>query len=241
MRSTLTRALLIALLGLAPWPLAAADTPATPEPTTDTPPPRQPDLRNGEDINLTCAACHGQWGQGTKGGVYPRLAGQHQSYLEEQLRSFKKRVRINIPMYPYTQERELPEAELQDIAAFLAAQRITVEFKPAEGDLANGEKVYTEVCRRCHGKGARGRAAAGDPALSGQYPDYLLRQLIAYRNKERPGKSMQEEVAALTDAQFADVVAYISRQERHPGLAEEQAADTAKNIQNLLNAVGGKP
>jgi len=35
------------------------------------------DLEYGEEINETCAACHGEFGEGMPDGEYPRLAGQH--------------------------------------------------------------------------------------------------------------------------------------------------------------------
>ena len=66
----------------------------------------------GKDINGVCAACHGEFGQGGKRGEYPRIAGQRAAYLKDQLKSFRARKRINIPMYPYTQERELTDADI---------------------------------------------------------------------------------------------------------------------------------
>ena len=66
-------------------------------------------LERGKEINSTCAGCHGEFGQGGSRGEYPRIAGQRAAYLADQLKSFRARKRVNIPMYPYTQERELPD------------------------------------------------------------------------------------------------------------------------------------
>ena len=41
-----------------------------------------------------------------------------------QLRNFKERKRVNIPMLPYTNERELPEDDLVSVAAYLASIRL---------------------------------------------------------------------------------------------------------------------
>ena len=79
------------------------------------------DLEKGKEINGTCAACHGDNGQGGKKGEYPRIAGQRVKYLESQLQSFRSRTRLNIPMYPYTQERELSDEDIKDISAYIAA------------------------------------------------------------------------------------------------------------------------
>ncbi len=78
------------------------------------------DLEKGKEINGTCAACHGEFGQGGKKGEYPRIGGQRAGYIEDQLRSFRSRTRINIPMFPYTQERELPDEDIKAVAAYLA-------------------------------------------------------------------------------------------------------------------------
>jgi cytochrome c553 len=59
------------------------------------------DLELGEEINETCAGCHGEYGQGSIDGEYPRLAGLTAGYIARQLRNFKQRKRINIPMLPY--------------------------------------------------------------------------------------------------------------------------------------------
>ena len=58
------------------------------------------DLEKGKEINGTCAACHGDQGAGGKKGEYPRIAGQRVAYIENQLKNFRSRTRVNIPMYP---------------------------------------------------------------------------------------------------------------------------------------------
>ena len=131
------------------------------------------DLEKGKEINGTCAACHGDHGQGGKKGEYPRIAGQQVKYIESQLKNFRARTRVNIPMFPYTQERELSDADIKDIAAYLSGIELDTKMPTytgkedaltkllmaekvmiiprAEGDLANGEKIYQKQCAACHG------------------------------------------------------------------------------------------
>src|ERR671939_1001747 len=59
--------------------------------------------------------------RGTPDGNYPRLAGLDAGYLARQLRHFKERRRVNIPMVPYTTERELPETDVVTIAGYLSS------------------------------------------------------------------------------------------------------------------------
>jgi cytochrome c553 len=43
-------------------------------------------------VKARCATCHGEKGE-TVGEDFPRLAGQHESYLEKQLRDFQSGAR----------------------------------------------------------------------------------------------------------------------------------------------------
>lgn len=167
----------------------------------------------GKDIYGPCAACHGEFGQGGKRGEYPRIAGQRVAYLEFSLRKFRSRERHNIPMYPYTQERELSDADIKAVAAYLAGIELPTkppEFKPTDdaltrllamdkvliipkldGDLANGGKLYKEECAYCHGTDGRGKTRF--PMLIGQYTNYLQRQMDAYLKGERPHDAVDDE------------------------------------------------
>ena len=160
----------------------------------------------GKEINGVCAACHGEFGQGGKRGEYPRIAGQRAAYLKDQLKSFRARKRINLPMYPYTQERELSDADIEAVSEYLAAIELPTkwpEFKDsddaltrlaatekvmiiprAEGDLQNGKTIYQKECAACHAKDGRGRGKF--PMLIGQYTNYLMKQAEAYIKGERP-------------------------------------------------------
>src|SRR5512143_3574094 len=78
----------------------------------------------GQQINGVCAGCHGPLGEGGKKGEYPRLAGQNFEYLKAQLTKFKARQRINMPMFPYTEERELPDEDIVQISVYLAGIKL---------------------------------------------------------------------------------------------------------------------
>ncbi len=164
------------------------------------------DLDKGREINGTCAACHGDQGEGGKKGEYPRIAGQRVGYLASQLKSFRARTRVNIPMYPYTQERELSDEDIQDISAYLAGIELSTKMPTfaghedaltrlkmvekvmiiprAEGNIERGEKIYQKQCAACHSKTGKGRGMF--PMLVGQYTSYLKRQVDLYLKGDRP-------------------------------------------------------
>lgn len=70
------------------------------------------DVERTKEIYGPCAAGHGPFGAGGKRGEYPRIAGQSSKYLEQQLKAFQSQGRINLPMYPYTRESELPGEDM---------------------------------------------------------------------------------------------------------------------------------
>jgi len=190
------------------------------------------DMAKGKEINGTCAACHGQYGAGGKKGEYPRIAGQRAAYLEDQLRSFRSRKRMNIPMFPYTQERELSDEDIKDVSAYLAAielptkwpvfkdnddalTRLTAMEKVmivprAEGNVDNGGAIYQKQCASCHGKTGKGRGKF--PMLIGQYTNYLMKQMDSYVKGERPHDEDDSRgiLATLKDSDMQDILAYLT-------------------------------
>lgn len=215
----------IRLLLLLMAALAAAPSPAQ-------------DVDRGRDVNEPCAGCHGAQGQGGKRGEYPRLAGQRVGYLESQLYAYRDRKRHNMPMFPYTQERELSDQDIRDVSAYLASIKLSSrvpDFKDSDdaltrltamdkvmiiprvaGDLDNGRSLYERDCAACHMATGMGRAKI--PMLVGQYTNYLRRQMDLYRQGERahdeddPAKGV---LNGLQEKDLQDILAYLtSIQER---------------------------
>ena len=196
------------------------------------------DLEKGKEINGTCAACHGEFGQGGKKGEYPRLAGQRVRYLESQLRAFRARSRINIPMYPYTQERELSDEDIRDISAYLAGVELPTQMPVfaghedaltrlqmvdkvmiiprAEGQPEAGEPIYHKQCAGCHGTSGRGKGMF--PALVGQYTPYLRRQIELYLKGDRPHdeEGNSGRLNALHETEIRDILAYLTTLQGNP-------------------------
>ncbi len=190
------------------------------------------DLERAKDIMTVCAGCHGENGQGGKKGEYPRIAGQPVAYLANQLRAFRARKRPNIPMVPYTEERELPDEDIAAVTAYLSSIRLSTEM-PAfkgdedaftrlqmvdkvmivprvEGDVAHGGEVYADQCAFCHGK--TGRGGGRFPMLVGQYTNYLQKQINAYLKGERTHDEEDSRgvLAELKPSDIQDVLAWLT-------------------------------
>jgi cytochrome c553 len=131
-------------------------------------------LEHGKEINATCAGCHGEFGQGGKRGEYPRIAGQRQAHIIDQLRAFRGRTRLNLPMFPYTQERELSDADIQDVSAYLASVALPTEwpmFKDSDDALTRLTAVdKVMIIPRAPGMRATAWGAASFPGWSGSTP-----------------------------------------------------------------------
>ena len=189
-------------------------------------------LERGKEINGTCAGCHGEFGQGGKRGEYPRIAGQRQAHIIDQLLAFRKRTRLNLPMFPYTQERELSDADIQDVSAYLAAVELPTqwpEFKDSDdaltrltavekvmiiprapGNLDNGRAIYQKECVTCHARDGMGRGKF--PRLVGQYTSYHRKQMDAFVKGERSHDDDEALgiLSQLKEQDLQDVLAYLT-------------------------------
>jgi cytochrome c553 len=73
----------------------------------------------GKELTATCVACHGADGN-TQTPIYPKLAGQYETYLLHVLREYKSGVRQNAIMQGMV--AALSDQDLKDLAAFYAEQ-----------------------------------------------------------------------------------------------------------------------
>ncbi len=161
----------------------------------------QGDADRGEELSQTCAGCHGTDGNSAS-AENPRLAGQGERYLIEQLEAYQSGARVNAIMQGFASD--LSEQDIRDLAAFYAIQE--PEGGEADPDLVElGERIYragiesSEVmsCMGCHGPDGSGNAPAGFPRLGGQHAEYTVAQLRAYREGYRAEEP--SESARMTD------------------------------------------
>jgi len=211
--------LMFAWVSLAPGQVTAADEAAW-----------QYDPENAQEIMETCAACHGKTGAGGKDGAYPRLAGLDEDYIIKQLRAFKARDRINIPMYPYATERELPPNDIRDIARLLsqielptsmpelddsasAYQRLLAaqsvfNVPRVDGDIEHGAELFGDECAECHAEDGWGEGKA--PQLAGQHTNYLREQVANFQSGERANEDMDGVFEDISARDIEDIFAFLS-------------------------------
>ena len=176
----------------------------------------KPDLVAGEaKFTAACAACHGADGNsGTP--VNPKLAQQHPEYLVKQLQEFKAGIRKNAVMQGFASQ--LSDADMKNIAAWLATQKSKPGFAKEKELVALGERIWRggiadrqiAACAGCHSPNGAG-IPSQYPRLSGQHADYTAAQLTAFREGVRKNNVQMTQVAAkLNDREIRAVSDYVA-------------------------------
>tara|TARA_R110002072_G_scaffold1369_7_gene11313 strand:- start:1853 stop:2455 length:603 start_codon:yes stop_codon:yes gene_type:complete len=171
----------------------------------------------GKELATTCVACHAEDGN-SPAGSFPSIAGQQPKYLLKQLQDIKSGAR-SAPLMT-GQLDNMGDQDLLDIATYYSEQ--TIKGGSAKAELAElGETVYlagikrkgVAACTACHQPDGAGIDAAKFPALSGQWPEYTVSQLKAFRSGERSndgdGKMMRTVAMDLSDAEIEAVASYL--------------------------------
>jgi cytochrome c553 len=177
----------------------------------------QGNIDAGKAKSITCTACHGEDGN-SPSNLYPKLAGQHSSYLEKQLQQFKSGERKDPIMAGMV--ATLSDQDMKDLSAFYATKTATPEA--ASPEIAGaGQKLYMggdinrdiPGCTACHGPRGNGLELAKFPKISSQHPAYIKLQLEKFRSQARNNdlNGMMTDVAAkLNDDDIALLAEYIS-------------------------------
>lgn len=174
------------------------------------------DAEAGANKVALCGSCHGMDGNSLN-PIWPKLAGQSESYLIKQIKDFKSGGRNDQTMSGMA--ATIQDGDIEDIAAFYAGQ----EISSGEGDaekIAAGKGIFLSgipekgvaACMACHGPNGSGNPAAGFPALKGQHAPYVTKAMLDFRLGTRandPGKMMRDIAAKMSDAEMEAVADYI--------------------------------
>lgn len=167
-----------------------------------------------------CAACHAADGNSIA-ATNPKLAGQFAEYLSKQLRDFKSHdgkpaLRQSAVMNGMV--ANLSDADMKGLAAYYSKQA----YKPAAAAdkelAATGQKLWRggdavhgiPACGGCHGPAGAG-IPAQFPRLAGQYAEYIVAQLTAFREGKRTNDVngvMRGVAAHMNDGQIRAVAEY---------------------------------
>ncbi|AXF86357.1 Cytochrome c4 [Ephemeroptericola cinctiostellae] len=181
-----------------------------------------------------CASCHNADGNSTV-PLQPKLAGQHEAYLLKQLHDFKavegatEAARANMVDGATGQIKvstmggqvaALSDDDMKSLSAWFSAQKLTPDVAKQDDPVLSklGEKIYRggvvskslPACAGCHGPTGAG-IMAKYPRVGGQYSDYLVVQLKAFREDARKNSAPMQDIAKrMTDTEIAAVADYMA-------------------------------
>lgn len=156
------------------------------------------DATAGQGKAAVCGACHGMDGNSSD-AQYPKLAGQHESYIVHQLESFKSSKRQNPIMLGMASP--LSEQDMHDIGAYFA----TKAALPGVADQAlveRGEQLYRQgdtskgvpACMACHSIDGRGNPGAMYPQLTSQHAQYIEATLKSWHDGTNWGDDAHAQI-----------------------------------------------
>jgi cytochrome c553 len=167
------------------------------------------DIAAGKRKAEPCAACHGADGNSVV-GQFPILAGQTARYIYLQLKDFKEGRRSEPSMQPFL--AKLSGKDMLELAEYFAAQKPkAIAFRPDAARVARGRKKADEVlCTMCHLGGMKGQNEI--PRVAGQHPEYVIKQLKAFKARTRTNDagSMTSVAQTITEQDIVDLAHYMA-------------------------------
>lgn len=146
------------------------------------------DLVNGEQINRSCAMCHGKYGQGAPGPFAPRMAGIDRDYLIKATREYRDDERTEITMAYATGLKLMTDQDIEDVSVYLEQLQIPpralIDVKSDKGDADSGRRLFKE-CKGCHGADGMGKPKEKAPRLAGQHVGFLDLSIRMFKTRER--------------------------------------------------------
>jgi cytochrome c oxidase subunit 1 len=175
----------------------------------------------GRVTENTCFACHGSAGNGS-GGVFPKLAGLGETYIEQSLKDYRDGTRESGFMKPFA--GNLSDEEIKSFANYFGNLTRQPEQQAASedglfqlgADIAEPARNARSVpaCQTCHTR-ENPKLFSSIPDLAGQSADYLRTQLTLFRSGIRAGTENARIMARiahdLSDRDIEAVSAYFAR------------------------------
>lgn len=199
------------LMGVGSAHMAVADTAPAPVVTGN--------VAAGQTASAACAACHGADGN-SMAPTFPKLAGQHPSYIVKQLHNFKSHERADPDAaIMFGMAAPLDDPTINNLAVYFGSQTTSKGPAGDPAQMAKGRAIFlggiadksVPACAACHGPQAKGIAPLF-PRLAGQQSMYLVKQLQYFRAGQRtndPAKMMEMIAKNLDDNEIQAVAAYL--------------------------------
>ncbi|MEP7243761.1 MAG: c-type cytochrome [Gammaproteobacteria bacterium] len=179
---------------------------------------RTPDKANGAKLYETCAACHGNSGEGVSDGTVPVIGGQSAAVIAKQIVDFRAGTRREPRMEHFTDVHHLAYSQhIADVSAYVATLTPAVTQRKFSTEvIGRGSLLFARSCERCHGTAGEGNEDELTPRMASQHFEYLVRQLDRSATEWRPAMP-----------------------EKHATLVSRVSRDDLTAIATYLSSVGG--
>jgi len=163
-----------------------------------------------------CAACHGEDGNSAV-PMFPKIAGQNETYIVKQLRDFQAGRRKSDIMAPIV--AALKPEDFLELGTYFASQKMKLG-EPADKKLADlGKLIFFDgnedsgvpACVGCHQ--ALGAGHLIYPRIGGQHVTYVTQQLKNFAAGERANdvsRFMRVVAKRMTNEEMNAVAAYLA-------------------------------
>lgn len=136
---------------------------------------------------------------------------------------------MNYALLPIARSLLTAVLALSSLALISSTAAAAEAAATAKADPAKGEALYTTgdaarnvtACIACHGA-AGNSTIADNPKLDGQHAEYLVKQLHDFKSPQRKNAVMSAMAAPLSDADIANIAAYLDAQQAKSGAAKNQ-------------------
>ena len=159
----------------------------------------------------TCLACHGPGGNSVTPGV-PSIAGHPKLFIETQLVLIREELRPSPQMLPLV--KGMKDAEITRLAEhFSKLPAKPAAAGPADPKLTKQAMARAQAlrCGVCHLPDFQGQNQV--PRLAGQREEYLVAEMLAYRDNKRKGGDtiMAAALYGVSDADIKALAHFLSR------------------------------
>lgn len=174
------------------------------------------DLANGQEINKSCALCHGNIGQGTPGKLSPRLAGMPVEYLIKITKEYRDGARVNPLMVKTASIDKMTDQDIEDISTYLSMITIKQDSRfnisQDSGNAEEGEEIFLDECKTCHKRDGYGNPRKEAPPLAGQHVEYLYQsmKMFQFKNRIHANDEDDETFDDYEDKDLMNLTAYLA-------------------------------
>jgi cytochrome c553 len=167
------------------------------------------DAEAGKQKSQVCEACHGPAGHSAN-QAFPNLAGQTMRYIYLQLKDFKEGRRGDPSMDVIA--ATLSRDDMLDLAEYFSKQpALANRFAADPARVARGRaKADETLCTMCHLGGMKGQNEI--PRVAGQNPEYVVKQLTAFKARTRTNDAgnMTSVAQTLNEENIVDLSHYLA-------------------------------